>query len=163
MHSPAITYAQHMRHGLEQCPWILLQPIWFLQEKQTIIYLRFLEGCKDACITCNSLMDTQEFDGKPCNIGTKNCRQPLQCPIRSIMQIRLKILMNTEAMLRNCNQSYQMRVHINIRPAPHCLYACVFLCVCIYVVSILLCVLVCVFVTFVSYTFKVRQTKMYSK
>lgn len=130
---------------------------------QLYMYLRILEGSRGACITCNSLMDTQEFDGKPCNIGTKNCRQPLQCPIRSIMQIRLKILMNTEAMLRNCNQSYQMRVHINIRPAPHCLYACVFLCVCIYVVSILLCVLVCVFVTFVSYTFKVRQTKMYSK
>jgi len=52
-------------------------------------------------------MDTQEFDGKPCNIGTKNCRQPLQCPIKSIIQIKLKILMNTEAILRNGNQSYQ--------------------------------------------------------
>lgn len=28
--------------------------------------------------TCNSLMDTHEFEGKPCNIGTKNCKQPLQ-------------------------------------------------------------------------------------
>lgn len=78
-------------------------------------------------------MDTQEFDGKPCNIGTKNCRQPLQCPIRSIIQIRLKILMNTEAILRNCNQSYQMKVHINERPAPHFLCLCVrvYVCVCV--------------------------------
>lgn len=47
-------------------------------------------------------MATHEFDGKPWSMGTKNWRQPDQCPISSIMQIRLKIRMNTLAMLRNC-------------------------------------------------------------
>lgn len=51
-------------------------------------------------------MATQEFDGKPCNIGTKNCRQPDQCPISNIMHIRLNILMNTLAILRNCKMRY---------------------------------------------------------
>lgn len=49
-------------------------------------------------------MATQELDGKPCSIGTRNCRHPLQWPMRSIMQIRLKIRIKTEAMLRNCNE-----------------------------------------------------------
>ena len=53
-------------------------------------------------ITCSSLMATQELDGNPWSIGTKNCRHPLQCPIKSIIQIRLNIRINTEAMLRNC-------------------------------------------------------------
>lgn len=60
-------------------------------------------------LTCSSLMATQELDGKPCSIGTRNCRQPLQWPMRSIMQIRLKIRMNTEAMLRNCNELWRER------------------------------------------------------
>lgn len=55
-------------------------------------------------ITCNSLIATQEFEGNPCNIGTRNWRQPDQWPMSSIMQIKLKIRMNTLAMLRNCKQ-----------------------------------------------------------
>ena len=47
-------------------------------------------------------MATQELGGNPCSIGTRNWRQPDQCPISSIMQMRLKILMKTLAMLRNC-------------------------------------------------------------
>lgn len=47
-------------------------------------------------------MATHELGGKPCSMGTRNWRQPDQCPMRSIMQIRLKIRMNTLAMLRNC-------------------------------------------------------------
>lgn len=61
-------------------------------------------------------MATQEFDGKPCNIGTKNCRQPDQCPMSSIMHIRLKILIKTLAMLRNC------KMHDNIQNLPKKFY-----------------------------------------
>lgn len=53
-------------------------------------------------LTCNSLMATQEFSGKPWSIGTRNWRQPLQCPINSIMHIKLNIFMKTLAILRNC-------------------------------------------------------------
>jgi len=53
------------------------------------------------------------------------------------MQIKLKILMKTEAILRNCNQRGQSkRVHINQGPTP---LLCVF-------VSLYLCVCVCVYV-----------------
>ena len=48
-------------------------------------------------------MATQEFGGNPCSIGTRNCRHPDQCPISSIIQMRLNIRMKTLAMLRNCN------------------------------------------------------------
>lgn len=58
-------------------------------------------------LTCNSLMATHELLGNPWSIGTRNCRQPLQWPIRSIMQIRLKIRMNTDAIFRNCQQQRQ--------------------------------------------------------
>ena len=46
-------------------------------------------------ITSNSLMETQESGGKPCIMGTRNCRHPDQCPTNSIMQIRLNIRMKT--------------------------------------------------------------------
>ena len=46
-------------------------------------------------------MATQLFLGKPCSMGTRNWRQPDQWPTSSIMQIRLKIRMNTDAMFRN--------------------------------------------------------------
>lgn len=52
--------------------------------------------------TCSSLIATQELDGKPWSIGTKNWRHPLQWPISSIMQIRLNIRIKTDAILRNC-------------------------------------------------------------
>lgn len=52
-------------------------------------------------VTCNSFMATQEFEGNPWSIGTKNCRQPLQWPMRSIIQIKLNMRINTDAMLRN--------------------------------------------------------------
>lgn len=52
-------------------------------------------------------MATQELLGNPWSMGTRNCRQPLQWPIRSIMQIRLKIRMNTDAIFRNCQQQRQ--------------------------------------------------------
>lgn len=58
-------------------------------------------------LTCSSLMATHELLGNPWSIGTRNCRQPLQWPIRSIMQIRLKIRMNTDAIFRNCQQQRQ--------------------------------------------------------
>jgi hypothetical protein len=48
-------------------------------------------------------MATQEFDGNPCSMGTRNCRHPDQWPISSIIQMRLNIRMKTLAMLRNCN------------------------------------------------------------
>lgn len=56
-------------------------------------------------ITCSSFIATQEFEGKPCSMGTRNWRHPLQWPISSIMQIRLKIRINTDAMLRNCEHN----------------------------------------------------------
>ena len=46
-------------------------------------------------------MATQLFLGKPWSMGTRNWRQPDQWPTSSIMQIRLKIRMNTDAMFRN--------------------------------------------------------------
>lgn len=52
-------------------------------------------------------MATHELLGNPWSIGTRNCRQPLQWPISSIMQIRLKIRMNTDAIFRNCQQQRQ--------------------------------------------------------
>lgn len=51
--------------------------------------------------TCNSLIATHEFDGKPWSIGTRNCKHPLQWPINSIIQIKLKILIKTEAIFKN--------------------------------------------------------------
>lgn len=51
--------------------------------------------------TCSSLIATHELDGNPCSIGTRNCKQPLQCPISNIIQIRLNIRMKTEAIFRN--------------------------------------------------------------
>lgn len=47
-------------------------------------------------------MATHEFDGNPCNIGTKNCKHPLQWPINSIIQIKLNIRINTDAIFKNC-------------------------------------------------------------
>ncbi len=47
-------------------------------------------------------MATQEFEGKPCSIGTRNWRHPDQWPMSSIMQIRLKMRMNTPRELMNC-------------------------------------------------------------
>jgi hypothetical protein len=61
--------------------------------------VRFFEMAKSH--TCNSLMATQEFAGKPCSIGTRNWRHPDQCPISNMMQIRLKIRMKTPSELRN--------------------------------------------------------------
>lgn len=52
-------------------------------------------------LTCNSLMATQELDGNPWSMGTKNCRHPDQWPMRSIMQIKLKMRMNTPRELMN--------------------------------------------------------------
>ena len=46
-------------------------------------------------------MATQQLGGNPWSMGTRNWRQPDQWPMSSIMQIRLKILMKTLAMLRN--------------------------------------------------------------
>jgi hypothetical protein len=53
-------------------------------------------------------MATQELGGNPWSIGTRNCRHPDQWPISSIIQMRLNILMNTLAMLRNCNESHSL-------------------------------------------------------
>lgn len=53
-------------------------------------------------------MATQELGGNPCNIGTRNWRQPDQCPISNIMQIKLKILIKTLAMLRNWKISIRL-------------------------------------------------------
>lgn len=53
-------------------------------------------------LTCSSLIATHEFDGNPWSIGTRNCRHPLQWPMRSIIQIKLNMRMKTDAMLRNC-------------------------------------------------------------
>ena len=46
-------------------------------------------------------MVTHESGGKPCSMGTRNWRQPDQWPMRSIMQIRLKIRMKTPSELMN--------------------------------------------------------------
>lgn len=53
-------------------------------------------------------MATQELAGNPCNIGTRNWRHPDQCPMSSMMQIRLKIRMNTPSELRNCCHSVEL-------------------------------------------------------
>ena len=42
--------------------------------------------------TVSLLLETQQCGGKPCSMGTKNWRHPVQCPTNSIMQIRLKVL-----------------------------------------------------------------------
>jgi hypothetical protein len=55
-------------------------------------------------LTWSSFMATHELDGNPWSIGTKNCRQPLQWPISSIIQIKLNMRINTDAMLRNCKE-----------------------------------------------------------
>ena len=55
----------------------------------------------EVCLTSSSLMATQLFLGKPWSMGTRNWRQPDQWPTSSIMQIRLKIRMNMDAMFRN--------------------------------------------------------------
>ena len=62
---------------------------------------RELVGCGQSSSTCSSLMETHELVGKSCSMGTRNCRQPFQCPISSIRQMRLKMRMNMPAMLRN--------------------------------------------------------------
>lgn len=51
--------------------------------------------------TFNSLITTQEFEGKSCIIVTRNWRQPLQWPMSSMRQIRLKIRMKTSATSKN--------------------------------------------------------------
>jgi hypothetical protein len=48
-------------------------------------------------------MATQELEGNPCNIGTKNWRQPDQWPISNMMLIKLKIRMNTPTEFKNCS------------------------------------------------------------
>ena len=49
-------------------------------------------------------METHELDGKPWSIGTRNCRQPDQCPMSNMIATRLKILMKTPSELKNCIQ-----------------------------------------------------------
>lgn len=46
-------------------------------------------------------MATQELEGNPWSIGTKNWRQPDQWPMSIMMQIKLKIRMNTPKELKN--------------------------------------------------------------
>lgn len=51
--------------------------------------------------TWSSFMATHELEGNPWSIGTKNCRHPLQWPMSNIIQIKLNMRINTDAMLRN--------------------------------------------------------------
>ena len=51
--------------------------------------------------TWSSLMATQESEGKPLSMGTKNWIQPDQCATKDIMQIRLKMLANMWAKSAN--------------------------------------------------------------
>ena len=60
--------------------------------------------------TSSSLIATQLLRGNPCSMGTRNCRHPDQWPTSSIMQIRLNIRMNTDAMFRNWNGIYISRL-----------------------------------------------------
>lgn len=59
-------------------------------------------------LTCNSFIATQEFGGNPWSIGTRNCRHPDQWPINNIIQMRLNIRMNTEAILRNWGRKIRL-------------------------------------------------------
>ena len=52
-------------------------------------------------LTFSSLIETQQSLGKPWSIGTRNWRHPDQWPIRSIIQIRLNILINTPIEFNN--------------------------------------------------------------
>lgn len=63
------------------------------------------EYCSNHHLSWSSLIATHELLGKPCNMGTRNWRQPLQWPIRSIIQIRLMIFINTDAIFKKytCN------------------------------------------------------------
>jgi len=70
--------------------------------RQCVAFARLKAIDNALCLTCSSLMVTHELGGNPCNIGTRNCKHPLQWPMRSIMQIKLNIFMKTDAMLRNC-------------------------------------------------------------
>ena len=54
--------------------------------------------------TCSSSMATQESGGKPCIIGTRNCRQPDQWTMRSIMLSRLNIFMKRPRDFSNWEQ-----------------------------------------------------------
>ena len=56
-------------------------------------------------LTFSSLIETQQSLGKPWSIGTRNWRQPDQWPIRSIIQIRLNILINTPIEFNNWKHS----------------------------------------------------------
>lgn len=67
--------------------------IWWMCVYIYVLYVCFL--------TVSSLMATHELGGNPCNIGTRNCRHPLQWPMSSIIQIKLKIFMKTEAIFKN--------------------------------------------------------------
>lgn len=106
-----ITNTEHMGHGFEQRPWVLFQPIGLLQ---TIArHLNSLLDTQKALrqfgnfltlLTCNSLIATHELAGNAWSMGTRNWRHPDQCPISSIMQMRLKIRMKTLAILRNWNR-----------------------------------------------------------
>lgn len=59
-------------------------------------------------LTWSSFMATHELEGNPWSIGTKNCRQPLQWPISSIIQIKLNMRINTDAMLRNYERKREL-------------------------------------------------------
>lgn len=54
-------------------------------------------------------MATHVLDGKSCSIGMRNCRHPFQCPINSIIQMRLNIRINMPATLRNWHKTAALR------------------------------------------------------
>lgn len=55
--------------------------------------------------TCSSFIVIHELDGKSWSIGTRNWRQPFQCPSSSIRQQRLKMRINIPATLKNWKEN----------------------------------------------------------
>lgn len=62
---------------------------------------RFCRCFRSPTHTWSSFIATHELAGKSCRKGTRNCRQPFQWASSSIRQIRLKILINIDATLKN--------------------------------------------------------------
>ena len=65
-------------------------------------------------------MATHVLDGNSCSIGIRNCKQPFQCPINSIMQMRLNIRMNIPATLRNYHTTAPHVITIIITSLSNC-------------------------------------------
>ena len=89
----------------DQWPTSSIIQIRLKMRMNTLAIFRNWKGKREllvcSVLTFSSLIETQQSLGKPWSIGTRNWRQPDQWPIRSIIQIRLNILINTPIEFNN--------------------------------------------------------------